>query len=126
MNGLEFTQATTAGEFRRVLVHAAPAQASIEIVDDDGRRIAHNDIDREGEYSPITLLDIDGGQVRRREVWPDETHIGLVVLIAGGEAGVLQRWEHAADHSWWRWAVEFSNHKGRPADWAPPGQHIQR
>ena len=31
MNGLEFTRATTAGGFSRALVHAAPAQADVEM-----------------------------------------------------------------------------------------------
>jgi hypothetical protein len=126
MNGLEFSRATTAGEFRRVLVHAAPAQISVEVVDDDGRRIVQADVDRVGEYSPMTLLDLADGEVHRSEVWPGEQHDGLLVLLSGGEVGVLQRWEHADDHSWWRWSVEFSNHIGRPADWAPSGQQLQR
>lgn len=33
MNGLEFARCTTAGGFRRVLIHAAPDQAKVEIVD---------------------------------------------------------------------------------------------
>jgi hypothetical protein len=126
MNGLEFSRATTAGEFRRVLVHAAPAQISVEVVDDDGRRIVQADVDRVGDYSPMTLLDLADGEVHRSDVWPGEEHYGLLVLLSGGEVGVLQRWEHADDHSWWRWSVEFSNHIGRPADWAPSGQQLQR
>jgi hypothetical protein len=51
---------------------------------------------------------------------------GLPVLLAGGEVGLLQHWEHSQDHSWWRWSLEFSNHTGRPSDWAPAGQRIQR
>jgi hypothetical protein len=74
----------------------------------------------------MTLLELGDGRVRRREVWPGEEHLGLLVLIAGGEVGVLQRWEHSDDRSWWRWAVEFSNHTGRPADWAPAGQQVKR
>jgi len=29
---------------------------------------------------------------------------------------------HAEDRSWWQWSIEFSNHAGRPDDWAPPGR----
>lgn len=119
MNGLEFTSATTAGGFRRVLIHAAPAHARIEVRSEDDRLVALGEVDREGEYSPMTLVEIDGDQVRREEVWPDESAVGLPVLLAGGEVGILQRWEHAEDRSWWRWSVEFSNHTGRPSDWAP-------
>jgi hypothetical protein len=42
MNGLEFARCTTAGGFGRVLIHAAPADAKIEIIDGDDtvRRLA--------------------------------------------------------------------------------------
>ena len=127
MNGLEFTRCTTAGGFTRVLIHAAPARAEIEVTADDGDLVAQGNIDRDGRWSsPMALVELDDGEVRRSEVWPTEEHLGLVVLLAGGEAGVLKEWEHADDHAWWRWSVEFSNHKGRPADWAPDGQHVQR
>jgi hypothetical protein len=119
MNGLEFARCTTAGGFSKVLVHAAPAQAQIEVRDEDGRLVVGGDIDREGEYSPMTLIELGDGRPSRREVWPDGSFYGLPVLIAGGEAGILQRWEHADDHTWWRWSVEFSNHTGRPSDWSP-------
>jgi hypothetical protein len=127
MNGLEFSRCTTAGGFRRVLIHAAPALATIEVMADDGLLVARGDVDRDGRwYSPMTLIELHDGELRRSEVWPTEEHLGLLVLLAGGEAGALNAWEHAEDHSWWRWSVEFSNHKGRPADWAPEGQRVQR
>lgn len=125
MNGLEFSRATTAGGFSRVLVHAAPAQMQIEIRADDDRRVAQGDLERDGDYSPMTLVELDGG-LRRREIWPDESYYGVPVLLAGGEVGVLSHWEHAEDRTWWRWSVEFSNHTGRPADWSPEGQHLSR
>jgi hypothetical protein len=120
MNGLEFSRCTTAGGFSRVLVHAAPAHLSVEITDDAGHAIARCDLDRAGDYSPMTLLEIKDGSVRRAEVWPTEDLYGVPVLLAGGEAGLLTRWHHADDHAWWQWSVEFSNHVGRPADWSPP------
>lgn len=126
MNGLEFARCTTAGGFTRVLVHAAPGQAQVEIRDEDDRLVARADLDREDDYSPMTLLELSGESLSRREVWPDDSHYGLPVLLAGGEAGILLRWEHAEDHSWWRWALEFSNHVGRPSDWSPEGQSIHR
>lgn len=126
MNGLEFARCTTAGDLRRVLVHACPAKASVEVTGEDGAPLCRADLDREDDYSPMTLLEIDGEDMARREVWPDDSYYGLPVLLAGGEVGLLRRWEHAPDRSWWRWEVEFSNHTGRPADWRPEGQHIQR
>lgn len=126
MNGLEFAKCTTASGFTRVLVHAAPAQISVEIIADNSERVAHGDVDREESYSPMTLLTVDRGQVHRSEVWPDKGHYGLPVLLAGGEVGILSHWEHADDQSWWRWSVEFSNHVDRLPDWTPPDQHPQR
>ncbi|SHH30240.1 hypothetical protein [Geodermatophilus nigrescens] len=126
MNGLDFCRALTAGGFSRVLVHAAPARLGVRVTADDDTVVVRGDADREGDYSPVTLLELADGGVRRSEVWPDESHLGLPVLLPGGEVGVLLRWEHAPDRSWWRWAVEFSNHRGRPSDWAPEGQHLQR
>ncbi|HST98606.1 MAG TPA: hypothetical protein VLJ85_13250 [Geodermatophilus sp.] len=125
MNGLEFARCTTAGNFSRVLVHAAPAHLQLEVRADDGTLVLREDADRDGDYSPVTLLELDGGQVRRREVWPGPELYGLPVLLPGGEVGILTSWEHAGDRSWWRWSVEFSNRTGRPADWRPPGQHVQ-
>lgn len=126
MNGLEFARCTTAGGFERVLVHAAPAKAGIEIFDAGDRLVARGDLERDGDYSPMTLIEVEGSRLRRSEVWPDDGLYGLPVLLSGGEVGVLQAWEHADDHSWWRWTVEFSNHTGRPQDWAPEGQHLRR
>jgi hypothetical protein len=122
MNGLEFACCLTAGGFRRVLVHAAPAQLSLTITAEDDTVIARADVDRNGDYSPMTLLDLDGSDVRRTEVWPGTELTGVPVLLPGGEVGVLRYWEHAPDHSWWRWSVEFSNHTGRPPDWSPPAR----
>lgn len=125
MNGLEFARCTTAGGFSKVLVHAAPARASVEIRADSGDVVARDDVDREGDYSPMTLLVFDGDRLRREEVWPTAELYGVPVLLAGGEVGLLQDWQHAEDRSWWRWSVEFSNHTGRPPDWSPAGQQVQ-
>ena len=126
MNCLDFARCTTASGFSRVLVHAAPGKLHLHVTADDGTTIAREDVDREGSYSPVTLLELGGDDVRRREIWPDDGHLGLPVLLPGGEVGVLTAWEHAPDRSWWRWSVEFSNHVGRPADWAPEGQRLRR
>ena len=120
MNGLEFSRCTTVGDLERVLVHAAPGSAEVTITDSDGRVVARADLPREGDYSPMTLIERQGGELTRREVWPTADLYGVPVLLAGGEAAILRHWEHAADRSWWRWSVEFSNHTGRPADWTPP------
>ena len=60
MNGLEFARCTTAGGFGRVLIHAAPADAKIEIIDGDDTVVARADLQRTGDYSPMTLIELDG------------------------------------------------------------------
>jgi len=102
-----------------VLIHAAPADAKIEIIDGDDTVVARADLQRTGDYSPMTLIELDGSAMRRSEVWPDADLYGLPVLLAGGEVGILRRWRHSEDRSWWQWSIEFSNHTGRPDDWAP-------
>jgi hypothetical protein len=126
MNGLEFARCLTAGGLERVLVHAAPAQMSVEVVDDEHHLVVSGDADRQGDYSPMTELVIGGGRIERGEVWPSEEHEGLAVLLSGGEVGVLTAWRHDEDKTWWQWSVEFSNHTGRPADWAPPEGKLRR
>jgi hypothetical protein len=49
--------------------------------------------------------------VQREDIWPRPTDLGSIVLLPGGEAGVLKAWWHADDHSEWRWQVEFYNRK---------------
>ncbi|SDD10124.1 hypothetical protein SAMN05660690_3388 [Geodermatophilus telluris] len=126
MNDLDSCRALTAGGSSRVLAHAAPARLTVRVTADDDTVVARGETDRDGEHSPVTLLELTDGGLRRTEVWPDDGHLGLPVLLPGGEVGVLLRREHAPDRSWWRWVVEFSDHRGRPADWAPEGQRLQR
>ena len=99
MNGLEFARCTTAGGFGRVLIHAAPADAKIEIIDGDDTVVARADLQRTGDYSPMTLIELDGSAMRRSEVWPDADLYGLPVLLAGGEVGILRGWRHSEDRS---------------------------
>ena len=61
MNGLEFSCCTTAAGFARVLIHAAPAMAEMEVRSDDDELIARGEITRNGDYSPMTLVELDGG-----------------------------------------------------------------
>jgi hypothetical protein len=126
MNGLEFARCLTAGGLRQVLVHAAPSQVAVEVRADDGTLVASGDVDRRAEYTPMTMLTLDGGSVARAEIWPSDAHHGLAVLFAGGEVGVLTAWRHSEERDWWQWSVEFSNHQGRPADWQPPQGRLRR
>ena len=44
--------------------------------------VARADLERSGEYSPMTLIELDGPAMRRSEVWPAEDMYGLPVLLA--------------------------------------------
>ncbi len=49
------------------------------------------------------------GRIVREDVWPTQSDLGSLVLLPGGEVGVLKKWWHAADRQSWRWQVEFYN-----------------
>ena len=100
--------------------NAAPAHAKVEVIDGDDRVLARAHLERLGDYSLMTLIELNGSAMGRSEVWPDQGMYGLPVLLAGGEASILRAWKHAEDRSWWQWSIDFSNHTGRPDDWAPP------
>jgi hypothetical protein len=49
--------------------------------------------------------------VRREDRWPTQADLGSLVILPGGEVGVLTAWWNADDGSAWRWSVEFSNRR---------------
>jgi hypothetical protein len=93
----------------QLLVHAAPPVLTVEVHDGEGRRIAFGQDLEATEESPICLLQKKGDSITRRDLWPDDEHLGLPVLLPGSEVGILQSWWNAEDQSEWRWAVEFYN-----------------
>lgn len=54
---------------------------------------------------PMTLVRMEDHG--REDLWPDDSHLGLPMLLPGGETGRLQRFEHAPDGSSWTYALEF-------------------
>ena len=42
--------------------------------------------------------------------WPTPDDLERLVILPGGEAGILKAWWHADDRSHWRWQIEFCNH----------------
>lgn len=93
----------------QLLVHAAPPVMTVEVHDHEGRRIAYGKDLEATQDSPICLLRKDGDAITRHDLWPDQHHIGLPVLLPGSEVGILQSWWHADDQTSWRWQVEFYN-----------------
>jgi len=96
-----------------VLLHAAPESLRVEVRDDNGDRIAFGDrLDRAGPYFPMTRLERRGETVVRSDGWPRPADLGAVVLLPGGEAGILRSWWNDDAGREWRWTVEFYNRSG--------------
>jgi hypothetical protein len=106
--GLEFARARLDG-YARLLVHAAPSRVDVDVRDGEGTQLASaTGLEAEGA-TPMSRLTVRDGSIRRENVWPDESDVGLPVILPGGEVGILLSWWNAEDHSSWRWQIELSN-----------------
>lgn len=93
-----------------VLVHAAPPSLDVTVRDQHGKVVAEGKGLERGAPGPISYLVREGGSIKLEDGWPDQDDLGKIVILPGGEAGILTSWWHAADRSEWRWGVEFYNH----------------
>jgi len=84
-----------------LLLHGLPRFVRFRRVDQHGWC---EPLERSGDH-PMTLLRLDAET--REELWPGEEHVGLPVLLPGGEEGRLIRFEHSAGGDRWSWALEF-------------------
>jgi hypothetical protein len=109
--GLSFARARVrAGDVSdRLLVHAAPQLLQVTVRDQAGRQVASGDRLERHQPGPMSFLVRRGGSITLEDGWPTEQDIGRVVILPGGEAGILKSWWHAEDHKEWRWQVEFYN-----------------
>jgi hypothetical protein len=94
-----------------MLVHAAPDRLRVEVRDDDGRLVARADGLERTANRPMARLTRDGDTITREDLWPEEEDIGRLVILPGGEVGVLQSWWNDEAGEEWRWQVEFYNHR---------------
>ena len=95
-----------------VLAHSLPRRIDVEVRTADGEVVAKGEgLEDPGTSTPMARLDVRGGTVVRRNVWPDTADIGKPVILPGGEVGVLLEWWNEPDGSAWRWRVEFANSK---------------
>ncbi len=108
--GLPFVRARIDAT-QSVLVHAAPPTLAVWVRDESDQVLVRDAQVAKTADTPITRLTLQGSQVIREDIWPDTADLGMVVLLPGGEAGVLKAWWHAPDHSEWRWQAEFYNHR---------------
>jgi hypothetical protein len=111
--GLSFARsrvgADAAGD--RLLVHAAPLQLAVTVRGEDGTVVAQGEDLKRGEPGPMSYLVRQGGVIRLEDGWPTQEDLGRLVILPGGEAGILVAWWHAEDRSEWRWRIEFYNHR---------------
>jgi hypothetical protein len=94
----------------RLLVHAAPPKLDVAVRDQDGKLIAQGSGLERGQSGPMSYLVRQGEAISLEDGWPSQDDLGRLVVLPGGEAGVLKAWWHAEDHSEWRWQLEFYNH----------------
>lgn len=95
-----------------VWAHAVPRTLAVTVRQGDDRVIARGEpLQRKGPYLPMTRLALVGDAVEREDRWPVDADLGTVVVLPGGEAGILTAWWHAEDGSAWRWSAEFSNRR---------------
>ena len=96
-----------------VWAHAVPRRVAVTVRQGDDRVVGRGEpLSRKGGYKPMTRFALDGGEVTREDRWPTEEDLGSIVILPGGEAGVLTAWWNAEDGTAWRWSVEFSNRRG--------------
>ncbi len=95
-----------------VWAHSMARKVAVTVREGDDRVIARGEgLTRDGSYKPMTRFSLQGGQVTREDRWPNEDDLGAVVILPGGEAGILTAWWNAEDGTAWRWSVEFSNRR---------------
>lgn len=92
-----------------LLVHAVPDYVTVAVYDEHGARLAFGQDLKRTQESPICRLRRQGDAILREDIWPASSDIGAVVMLPGGEAGILKQWWHAEDRQEWRWQVEFYN-----------------
>jgi len=93
----------------RMIIHSPADVLSVEVYDDDRKLVAKGKDLPRTQQSPMCLLRIEGGAVVREDFWPTVADLGTLVLLPGGEIGVLREWWNAEDRKEWRWSAEFYN-----------------
>ena len=106
--GLPFARALV-DETDAVLAHAVPDFITASVEDEFGKRLAFGKDLLRTLQSPICLLRRQGETLSREDIWPDASHIGMTVILPGGEAAMLKSWWNADDRQEWRWQIELYN-----------------
>ena len=109
--GLPFARSRISGKDAgdRLLVHAAPVKLLVTVRDATGMVLATGNGLERHQPGPMSFLNRRGSTITLEDGWPTEKDIGRVVLLPGGEAGILKSWWNADDRKEWRWQLEFYN-----------------
>lgn len=94
-----------------LIVHAPPPMLTVEIRSGKGTRLAYGQDLPQTIDTPMARLTRRGNKIVRQDLWPTQKDIGQVVILPGGEVGILMEWWNAEDGSEWRWQIEFYNHR---------------
>src|SRR5436190_24066991 len=97
--GLPFARSrVNANDVRdRVLVHAAPQKLQVKVLDAAGNVVARGDGLERHQLGPRSFLVRRGTSISLEDGCPTAQDRGLVVVLPGGEAGILSGWWKADD-----------------------------
>ncbi len=96
-----------------IWLHSAPPVLAVTVREGDEHVVARGEgLKRKGPHFPMTRLERKNDSVVREDRWPTDADLGAIVILPGGEAGILKSWWNAADGSEWRWNLEFFNRRG--------------
>ena len=76
----------------RLLVHAAPQKLQVAVRDAAGKLLATGDRLERHQPGPMSYLLRRGATITLEDGWPTDRDIGLLVILPGGEAGILKSW----------------------------------
>jgi hypothetical protein len=108
--GMSFARGRLAAT-NTLIVHAPPPSLTVEIRSENGSRLAYGKDLPQTADRPMARLTRRGKRIVRHDLWPTQKDIGQVVILPGGEVGILIQWWNAEDGSEWRWQIEFYNHR---------------
>src|SRR5947209_6391211 len=89
------SRVSAAAAGNRVLVHAAPPSLEVEVRSAENGMVLASGTDlKRHEPGPMSYLVRDGAAITLEDGWPTDDDIGRLVLLPGGEAGILTAWWH--------------------------------
>ena len=92
-----------------LFLHSAPEVVTVEISDNEGRRLAYGANLERTQDSPMCKLRRESDLISREDIWPGAEDFETPVILPGGEVGILKSWWNSEDWMEWRWQVEFYN-----------------